>query len=228
MAEASLSLSLSLSRSRSLESVQLLGEAAAICLFSSRLLQISWATMKRAALMVWFWTGPQGWLAYFHPVYRQQPPPHPPSLLFLLHPLFHPLTHPCVWFLGRDKELHPLSVCVLVRWGALRLRESFLLFIWGVPPGDALGMTFVESLTPTHTHTHTHTHTLWRTSAHTYTPFTPAFFQAAHWLWCWLLCNTDYACTDTHTQTHTHVTPRPPSLFTVGERSRGSPFSTLN
>lgn len=39
---------------RSLESVQLLDEAAAICLFSSRLLQISRATMKRAALMVWF------------------------------------------------------------------------------------------------------------------------------------------------------------------------------
>lgn len=181
---------------RSLESVQLLDEAAAICLFSSRLLQISRATMKRAALMVWFWTGPQGWLAYFHPVYRQQPPTHT-SILSSTYP--HP--HPCVWFLGRDKELHPLSVCVLVGWGALRLRESFLLFIWGVPPGDALGMTFVESLTPTNTRTHTHSDPLPR--AHTHLSPLP-FLQATHWL--------GASCCVT-TTTGAHTSHRGPPVF---------------
>lgn len=61
-------------------------------------------------------------------------------------------------------------MCVLVRWGALRLRESFLLFIWGVPPGDALGMTFVESLTPTHTNIHTETQMHLRAHIHTFHP----------------------------------------------------------
>ena len=74
-------------------------------------------------------------------------------------------------------------MCVgLLRWGvALRLRESFLLFIWGVPLGDALGMTFVESLTPTRIHTHSLTDT--QMQMHFYT--------------------------HTHTHIHTHLSPLP-------------------
>lgn len=159
----------------------------------------------RPALMVWFWTGPLCWLAYFHPVYRQQSPP------------------PNMFDSSAVTKSFTLYPCVLVRWGALRLRESFLLFVSGVPPGDALGMTFVESLTPPHTHIHM------RTSTHTFHVclFFFFYFQAAHWLGA-VCCVTPTTRAWTHT--NTHITQRPPSVFTVGERCRGSPihFSTLN
>lgn len=81
-----------------------------------------------------------------------------------------------------------------MRWGALRLRESFLLFIWGVPPGDALGMTFVESLRPTHKPSHTHIHTHRKTDRHQYAclPHLPFSFYIVLLAVCLLLCNTDH------------------------------------
>lgn len=97
-----------------------------------------------------------------------------PPLPLLSSPLQHPSTHVfdssavtksftlylvcCVGEVGASSWGRRAGVC---GWG-VRLRESFLLFMWGVPPGGALGMTFVESLTPAHTHAHTH-HTHART-----------------------------------------------------------------
>lgn len=111
-----------------------------------------------------------------------------PTPLLLSSPLQHPSTHVfdssavtksftlylvcCVGEVGASSWGRRAGVC---GWG-VRLRESFLLFIWGVPPGDALGMTFVESLTPAHTHAHTYT-------THMHAPFTPAFFPPID---CWI------------------------------------------
>lgn len=116
--------------------------------------QLWWLVLNRASRFI----------SIFSPSVQTTAPPHQPCLLFLLQPPTHP--HPCVLIRRPWQTLYP---CVLVRWGALRLRERFLLFIWGVPQGDALGMTIVESLAPTHTHI------LKCASAPTHTLFSIAF-----------------------------------------------------
>lgn len=167
--------------------------------------------------MVGFWTGPPGWLAYFHPVYRQQT--NPPTLSFP----FLSFTPPPMCLIPRPWQRASPFIYVCVCWlgemgVAFRLRESFLLFIWGVPLGDALGTTFVESLTPTYIHTYTpalqHTHTHAR-PPHTHIQphtFHPSFFSAAHWL------GTGCCVTPAkRAKRHTHVPQRPPSLLTVSQ-----------
>lgn len=147
----------------SLECVQLLGDVAAIWFLSSRLLQICWATMERGF-------GIEQGLKVDQHIFTLCTAP----LLLLSSPLQHPSTHVfdssavtksftlylvcCVGEVGASSWGRWAGVC----GQGVRLRESFLLFIWGVPPGGALGMTFVESLTPAHTHAHTH-HTHART-----------------------------------------------------------------